>query len=442
MKKQQQRIDRLKIKGTPAPRNTPTSPLLATSKANKTNNPNVAASDRSYEFILRKANKQALEAMPTGPIHITRRMNYLNRVQHANFGISTMDSPFITSEGTVIEQSPKFVICGQPMNGYSHKSFGKDTSDQRVGNYKTSAQEIYRARHNIKSRARSEPSWQSVEKTQNGESSPTKTEIKDNRSIHSSSFISVPSSASENANVSIRRVQSEKPRSSFELQGRNFKPVNGLNLGLSSSVSGDFVISKPKAWTRRKNSDDKKDESGSSDVNQNNCVTLNVNNGKQQVNLPTSVPKYSKSFIKRGIRNFNNPYRLLKHRERQVTIRTQNLDMKSVQKITNMSNSKDVLEKLPKGASSEAFLLEMMFDTNGQMTRRSNVSCKYSDIALHRDLDEYMVVRTPPSSTRDSPVKSQRGRSGKTYLDELEEESHWAGNDVKEEGIVNGRTQS
>ncbi|OWF37625.1 uncharacterized protein LOC110467212 [Mizuhopecten yessoensis] len=445
--KKQGTVDRLKIKGTPAPRNTPTSPLLSMSKANRASNPNVAAVDRSYEFVLRKANRKALEQMPAGPSHITRRMDFLNRIQNANFGISTMDSPYITSEGTVVDDQPKFVLCGQPLNGCSSKSFVKYFSDQRVGSYKTSAQEMYRARHNIKTRARSEPAWRTTD-NRNGDSSSAKTEFKDNRSMHSSSFISVPSSASESVTFpAMRPSPVDRNKSSFELKGRSFKPVNGLNLGFSSSVSGDFVISKSPS---RVSKDDKKEtvntttapnESGKA-----GSAFLHINNDPQEVTIApengTEFPKYNKSFAKKGVRFFNNPYRLLKNRERQVAIRTQNLDMKSVQKITNMntdnpSESEKVLENLPKGESSEQLLLEMMFDVNGQRTRRSHVSGKYSDIALHRDLDEYMVVRTPPSSTRDSPVKSHRGKSGRRYLDELEEESHWAGNDISEARIIN-----
>ncbi|XP_060067427.1 uncharacterized protein LOC132547658 [Ylistrum balloti] len=448
--KKQGTVDRLKVKGTPAPRNTPTSPLLSMSKANRATNPTVAAVDRSYEFILRKANRKALEQMPAGPSHITRRMDFLNRIQHANFGISTMDSPYITSEGTVVDDRPKFVLCGQPLNGYSPKSFVKYFSDQRVGSFKTSAHEIYRARHNIRTRARSEPTWKTTEK-QNGDNSSAKTDFKDTRSIHSSSFISVPSSASESVTLPAMRPSTvDKSKSSFELKGRSFKPVNGLSLGLSSTVSGDFVISKNNS---RMSKEDKRETDGTSSTpnqtsqpNQSGSAFLHINNDPQEVTIAadngSDFPKNNKSFAKKGIRYFNNPYRLLKHRERQVAVRTQNLDMKSVQKIANMSNetmsdSEKVLENLPRGASSEQLLLEMMFESNGQKTRRSHVSGKYSDIALHRDLDEYMVVRTPPSSTRDSPVKSHRGKSGKRYLEELEEESHWAGNDINEVGIIN-----
>ncbi|XP_033741076.1 uncharacterized protein LOC117327937 [Pecten maximus] len=439
-------VDRLKIKGTPAPRNTPTSPLLSMSKANRATNPSVAAVDRSYEFILRKANRKALEQMPAGPSHITRRMDFLNRIQSANFGISTMDSPYITSEETVVDDRPKFVLCGQPLNGYSPKSFIKYFSDQRVGNFKTSAHEIYRARHNIKTRARSEPTWRTTDK-QNGDRSSAKTDFKDTRSIHSSSLISVPSLASESVTLpAMRPSPVDKAKSSFELKGRSFKPVNGLSLGFPSSVSGDFMISKSKSRVSKK---DKKETDGttstSSQPNPGGSAFLHINNDPQEVKIASDngaeFPKHNKSFGKKGIRYFNNPYRLLKHRERQVAVRTQNLDMKSVQKIANMSNdamseSEKVLENLPGGASSEQLLLEMMFESNKPNTRRS-ISGKYSDIALHRDLDEYMVVRTPPSSTRDSPVKSHRGKSGRRYLDELEEESHWAGNDINEVGIIN-----
>ncbi|XP_069127587.1 uncharacterized protein [Argopecten irradians] len=442
-------VDRLKIKGTPAPRNTPTSPLLSMSKANRASNPNVAAVDKSYEFILRKANRKALEQMPAGPSHITRRMDFLNRIQNANFGISTMDSPYITSEGTVVDDRPKFVLCGQPINGYSPKSFIKYFSDQRVGNFKTSAHEIYRARHSgVKNRARSEPSWGKTDR-QNGDSLSAKTDFKDTRSIHSSSYISVPSSATESVTLpAMRPSPVDKAKTSFELKGRSFKAVNGLSLGFPSSVSGDFVISKSNS---RVSKEDKKETDGttstSTQPNTSGSAFLHINNDPQEVKISADngveFPKHNKSFAKKGVRYFNNPYRLLKYRERQVAIRTQNLDMKSVQKITNrsmsndtMSESEKVLDNLPRGASSEQLLLEMMFESNKQNTRRA-VSGKYSDIALHRDLDEYMVVRTPPSSTRDSPVKSHRGKSGRRYMDELEEESHWAGNDINEVGIIN-----
>lgn len=405
-------IDKLKVKGAPAPRNTPTSsPVMATSRANRpVITSTILTLDKSYEIILKQTSRHSLELAAAGMSAAARRMEYLSRVQHANFGISTMDSPFIVCEDSVIEEKPYFVLCGQPVNGVSAKSLEKYLSENRTGNFKTSPHEMYRVRHGVKTaKARSEPPFLV------SRSKRAKSDLLD--------YSSHRSEHNNNTNLS-SAVSSRKPLSETN---SNAVPVELTTKSLkcfsepekAQPKSADYMAFRPikssKILMTRHEMTEKivrDHETGKAlltCIHVNNHIPGNARNHEMDEN---SIQSQSKAFSQNGLRAFNNPYRSLKHRE-NVIMRDRKTDLKTVRKIAKLPTDIPMIQSgkqidLPKNIlrvpnpCSDTFLLQMLLTANNPKTphlpspKAARVSTgKYSDIALQRDLDDYSQVRTP-----------------------------------------------
>ncbi|KAK3098078.1 hypothetical protein FSP39_015934 [Pinctada imbricata] len=458
-------IDKLRVKGAPAPRNSPTSPLMATSRANRPIPNTIISLDKSYDIILKHGNKNSVEFAYMNSSAPGRRLEYLSRVQHANFGISTMDSPYCVSEDQSIEDKPYFVLCGQPVSGVNNKTFNKYISDQRTGNYKTSAKEMHRVKTTkLAVKAKSEPSGRPRKSGMSIKSGISKqsvvSEFRDNASLHSD-FNPPPSSAISIVSHKPMTEQKGGDKSPFELTGRGFK---GGQVSIEKFVprSADFMVKsvrQPARVTRQENTE-KNVRSNDDDVGTLRTC-LQVNSQPDHQSRPSTVGDYQSAsqqkmaFAKNGIRLFNNPYRHMKHRE-NVLMRDRQVDMKSVRKITRLNTSSlhvtnDKHFDFPRGIlrvpnpCSDTFLLQMLLAVNSpkvQSHHQKSVTGKYSDIALQRDLDEYMVVRTPSSQSKPasgaqrSQVVAKSGKSARSNLDHVEEDnSTWAGNEIDEEAI-------
>ncbi|XP_061167498.1 uncharacterized protein LOC133176394 [Saccostrea echinata] len=437
-------IEKLKVKGAPAPRNTPaSSPVMATSRANR---PMVTSTiltlDKSYEIILKQTSRHSLELAAAGMSAASRRMEYLGRLQHANFGISTMDSPFIVCEDSVIEEKPFFVLCGQPVNGVSAKSLEKYLSENRTGNFKTSAHEMYKVRHGVKTaKVRTEPPFL-VSRARRA-----KSDLLD-YSSHRSDVHVVPSSAVSRKPLS----ESNSNATPIELTTKSFKGVNESEKLSSHPRSADYMAFRPiksstKMMTRHEMTEKiiKDHESGKAlltCIHVNHHTPGNIRNHEDDENLPS----HSKAFSSHnGLRTFNNPYRNLKHRE-NVIMKDRKTDMKSVRKIAKLPPDLHMTQSgkqitLPKNIlrvpnpCSDTFVLQMLVTANNPKVYHPPLprtsSGKYSDIALQRDLDDYVQVRTPsiPPKSPAVPIKSPEQKAVKSGKSNhvVEDEGDWAG---------------
>lgn len=426
-------IDKLRVKGAPAPRNTPTSsPVMATSRANRpVITSTILTLDKSYEIILKQTSRHSLELAAAGMSAASRRMEYLNRVQHANFGISTMDSPFIVCEDSIIEEKPYFVLCGQPVNGVSAKSLEKYLSENRTGNFKTSPHEMYRVRHGVKTaKVRTEPPFLV------SRSKRAKSDLVDYSSHRSDTVLSSAVS---------RKPLSEANSSAvpIELTTKSLKSFREAGRATVQSKSADYLAFRPikssKVMMTRHEMTEKivrDHESGKAlltCIHVNNHIPGNARNHEVDEN---SIQAQSKAFSQNGLRPFNNPYRNLKHRE-NVIMKDRKTDMKSVRKIANLPVDVHMIQNgkqidLPKNIlrvpnpCSDTFLLQMLLTANNPKTyqppKATRVSTgKYSDIALQRDLDDFSQVRSPSVPPK-SPAGPAKSPDEKTSSHQEEEE--------------------
>lgn len=422
-------IERLRVKGAPAPRNTPASPLL--SRSSRAIPSTVIALDKSYEIVLKNSNKQLIEAGNTVAV---RRQDFLSRLQHANQGITSMDSPYDSSEVGITEEKPSFVLCGKPVNGFTTKTIDKYLKDQRVGNYKTSAHEVTRVKlQNKESKTRSEPNRSAgLEKSVNFNESLT---IQDTNSIKSNNGANNPPPTTPAPSV-ISLSKRGTNMSSFELTGKNFRSA-------SSADWREIIGSSDQKRSRL----DKQAKSADNPLKH----YLRINNKERARNQfsDNSAKSFSlpNSFSTKGIRKFNNPYRLLKYSKRQMLLhQKETTDHDHLQRITHPPKSAPHYNgksmDLPKSIlrvpnpCSETFLLQMMLDSN-TMSGRKHTSSKYSDIAVHKDLEEFIMIRSPSSQSKGMSNGPKSSKSGKSVLNGLDEESIWPGNDVQEEALEN-----
>lgn len=427
-------IDRLRVKGAPAPRNTPSSPLL--SRSSRPIPSTVIALDKSYEIVLKHANKQLIEAGNTVAV---RRVDFLNRLQHANQGMTSMDSPTSSCEFGMVEERPNFVLCGQPVNGMTPKTIDKYLKEQRVGSYKTSAHEVTRVKlQNKVSKSRNEPSPKSAgaEKSVNFNDELSVQDVPSpTKSIGAGN--NAPPSTPAPSIVSLQKRG--MVFNNFELTGRNFKSASSPDWSLLGSSS------------RKRSKLDKRYRGSVSRSAESPYKTyLRVNNNEQARSdlSEDSTNNFSlpNSFSTKGIKKFNNPYRLLKYSKREILLhQKQTTDYDNLRKVTSPPKSAPIHNgknfDLPKSIlrvpnpCSDTFLLQMMLDSN-ILSGKKHPSSKYSDIAVQRDLEEFMVVRSPTSPGKGispGPKSLKSARSGKSVLNGVEEESIWPGNEVHEE---------
>ena len=452
-------IEKLRVKGAPVPRNSPTSPLMATSRANRPIPSTILSLDKSYDFILKQANKNSSECAYLNPKTVGRRMEFLNRVKEANFGISTMDSPYVVSEDHVVKETPCFVLCGQNVSGVDNKTIEKFLTDHRTGNFKTSAKEMQRVRTaKAVGKCRSEPSARPREykTTKDG----TRSEYQDNMSIRSDfNTATIPSSAISIVSQKPITESGASDKSPFELTGRGFK---GGHVSVEKFVprSSEYMSSRAMRHsghriTRQEHTEKNVKTNGDDIGSLRTCLSVNSKNGS--VIRPRTIEEYAKSsqnqggFSKSCVRIFNNPYRHLKHRE-NVLMRDRKVGMKTVRKITQVDTSTLQIHNnkhfgIPRGIlrvpnpCSDTFLLQMLLAVNSPKSyHQKSVTGKYSDIAIQRDLDEYMVVGSSARSKTHSEVQrsqvvTKSGKSNPSNLENVEEGSTWAGNDVNEDEI-------
>lgn len=428
-------IDRLRVKGAPAPRNTPASPLL--SRSNRPIPSTVIALDKSYEIVLKHANKQLIEAGNTVAV---RRVDFLNRLQHANQGMTSMDSPASSSEFGLTEEKPSFVLCGHPVNGMTPKTIDKYLKDQRVGSYKTSAHEVSRVKlQNKVSKTKNEPSPKSA----NAERSVN---FNDELSVQDVPSPTKSVGAGNNAppTTPAPSIVSLQKRgiafsNNLELSGRNFKSASSPDWSLLGSSQQHKSKSRYRGGISR---------SAGGPYN----TFLRVNNSERARSDLSSEPSnfsLPNSFSTKGIKKFNNPYRLLKHSKREILLhQKETTDYENLRKVTSPPKSAPIHNAkhldVPKSIlrvpnpCSDTFLLQMMLDSN-ILSGKKHPSSKYSDIAVQRDLEEFMMVRSPSSPVKGvspGPKSLKSARSGKSMLNGVEEESVWPGNEVHEE-VVN-----
>ena len=428
-------IGNLKVLGEPAPRtNSGGMPLSATLRANKP-----ALFDREYPFVL-KDGETAEEMTVTGftshsaPV---RKMEHLSRVKTANFGISTMDSPFIVSEETdrLILAKPHFVLCGLPV-GSKEIDPHLYLSETRVGNYKTTARALYEARRGIRSgKAHSEP-IQFADRDRFSEIDETGPQA----------IPPIPPTTPINF-MPGGRAKSNTSVKSLELQGQKVQVATSAPDWEYCTPNQLYVRHKKINLLQR---DDISEGShlrrdGSSVSRSSTVETVQGSVVNNSLTVSTGHRKHIRPQVKPLLKiNYNNPYRnsLL---EKVAFASDKKLEFNSVDSYmkyhrTRANNGKPITAprtviRVPKPCS-DTFLLQMMYELNRPKSRRSGQGTNYSDIAVTTDLEEYVQTRTSSSLSKAQSnidrfqgrksVKS--GKSNRSFLDAdtiEEEESKW-----------------
>lgn len=427
----------LKVMGEPAPRTSSgTTPLGATLRVNKN------LFDREYPFVIKDGGTAEPVTITGHTSHSApvRKMEHLSRVKTANFGISTMDSPYIVSEDTdpLILDKPHFILCGVPM-GSKEIDHHLYLSEARVGNYKTTAKALYDARRGARSgKAYSEP----IPLSEREIYSET-----DEMGLHGIPPIPPTTPINFVPGVKTKSASSAK---SLELQGQKVHTTKSAPDWEHCNPNQLFVRHKKINLLQRD------DMSESSHQRPTTCTTSHgsiaetvhgsvVNNS---MTVSTGYRKHIKPYVKEFVKiNYNNPYRNSKHLEKAAFASDTKLEFNSVDSYMNYhrtraKNGKQILApraviRVPKPCS-DTFLLQMMYDLNRPKSRRSGQGTTYSDIAVTRDLEEYVQARTSSSLSkaqsnidrfqgRKSGKSVKSGKSSRSFLDTdtIEEESKW-----------------
>lgn len=426
-----------KVMGEPAPRTSSgTTPLGATSRMNKP-----IVFDRAYPFVLKDGDPPEGMAVPGFTSHSApvRKMEHLSRVKTANFGISTMDSPYIVSEDTdpLILGKPHFVLCGLPV-GAKEIDHHLYLNEARVGNYKTTAKALYEARRCARSgKAYSEPVPYSEREM-----------YSDIDDMGPQAIPPIPPTTPINF-VPGAKAKSVSSAKSLELQGQRVQTTNS---------GPDWELCNPnQLYVRHKKinllqRDDMSEAShqrrdGSSTTSHGSHIeTVHGSVVNNSFTVSTGYRKHAKpkEFVKI---NYNNPYRNSKHLEKVAFASDKKLEFNSVDSYMNYhrtraKNGKQIVAprtviRVPKPCS-DTFLLQMMYELNRPKSRRSGHGTNYSDIAVTRDLEEYVQARTSSSlskaqsnidryQARKSNKSVKSGKSSRSCFDNetIEEESMW-----------------
>lgn len=458
-------LDSLMVQGEAAPKNPGgVAPLSATLRANKPLN-HLNSSERTYPFVLNKTpeNEDVTVTSLNGPTTVpVRKMEHLSRVRTANFGITTMDSPFVVSgdhETTFVIEKPHFVLCGLPVSGSKEIDHHLYVSEARVGNFKTSARALYQARRGPRSsKALSDPAFAHPEKELiNFNTNLTET-------VDESGKKSVPPIPPTTPVNYSHHLASLKPRTAigmrtFEGGGQKFHGSIPSGEAESKYVPNDLIKHRKMTLLRREQTSDSielhREHSSVSTRSGKSVetVTESVVTNSLTVTTGKGAKIVSKSLSKSAKVNYNNPYRNTKFKERLALnghtkrIEFNSLDSYLKYQKQHHNNERHIFTprsvlRVPKPCS-DTFLLQMMYDLNRPKTRKS--SAKYSDIAVTQDLEEFVQTRTSSSLSKTqsnidkfmgkSSVTSAKSaksgkstRSAKSMMDAgaIEEEETWA----------------
>ena len=470
-------IDGLRVKGEAAPKTSGVvAPLSATVRANKPGNQPTPI-EKSYQFILNNTpgTEELTITSLNGPSVPVRKMEHLSRVRTANFGITTMDSPFTINgeqEPALIIEKPHFVLCGLPV-GSKEIDPHLYVNEQRVGNFKTSAKAIYQARRGLR------PSKALTEQL---------SLVSDKDIINYNT--NLPETYEETGKKSVPPIPPTTPVN-YAHHLASLKPKTAIGIRSEEGAQkfhgsipstdaekyqhNDLLIRNRKVLLHRR---DETNESGEHLPREHSSVSTRSMKSVETVtdsvvtnSLTVTTGKGSK-IVTRAVSksaskvNYNNPYRNTKFRERMALSGNRRLEFNSIDSYFQYQkrqhyNGKHFMTpravlKIPKPCS-DTFLLQMMYDMNRPLSkRRSQGSAAYSDIGLTKDLEEfvqsrtssslsktqtnidkYLGKRTPKSAKSVRSAKSRKStRSAKSALDAeaIEEEGDW-----EEENIhVNG----
>ena len=430
-------IGNLKVLGEPAPRSASggSMPLSATVRLNKP-----ILFDRAYPFVLKdgESGEEMTHTGLTSHSAPVRKMEHLSRVKTANFGISTMDSPYTVSEATdpLILAKPHFVLCGLPV-GSKEIDPHLYLSETRVGNYKTNARALYEARRGIRSgKAYSEPV---------GFGDNHFSEIDE---MGPQAIPPIPPTTPINF-IPGGRAKSNTSVKSLELQGQKVTVTTPAPEWEYCTPNQLFVRHKKINLLQR---DDVSEGShvrrdGSSVSRGSTVETVQGSVVNNSLTVTTGHRKHIRPQVKTVVRiNYNNQYRN-SHLDKVAFESDKKLEFNSVDSYmkyhrTKANNGKTLASqraviRVPKPCS-DTFLLQMMYDLNRPKSRRSVQGTNYSDVAMTTDLEEYVQTRTSSSlsktqsnidrfQARKSGKSVKSGKSSRSFndADTIEEESKW-----------------
>lgn len=427
----------LKVMGEPAPRSSSgTNPLGSTIRVNKN------LFEREYPFVIKDGGMTEPVTIVGHTSHSApvRKMEHLSRVKTANFGISSMDSPYIVSEDTdpLILDKPHFVLCGVPM-GSKEIDHHLYLSEARVGNYKTTAKALYDARRGARSgKAYSEP----IPLSEREIYSET-----DEMGLHG--IPPIPPTTPINF-VPGAKAQSASSAKSLELQGQRVHTTKPPTDWEHCNPNQLFVRHKKINLLQRDDISESSHHRPTTGTTSHGSTVETVQGSvvNNSMTLSMGYRKHIKPYVKEFVKvNYNNPYRNSKQLEKVAFASDKKLEFNSVDSYMNYQrsrakNGKQLLTpraviRVPKPCS-DTFLLQMMYDLNRPKSRRSAHGTNYSDIAVTRDLEEYVQARTSSSLSktqsnidkfqgRKSGKSVKSGKSSRSFLDTdtIEEETKW-----------------
>lgn len=416
-------IDGLRVKGEAAPKNAGAVPTLsATLRINKTAG-QLNPMDRSYQFVLnRSSNVEDLSITSlNGPSVPVRKMEHLSRVRTANYGITTMDSPFVTNgelEPAFVIEKPHFVLCGLPV-GSKEIDHHLYVNEARVGNYKTSAKAVYQARRGQR---------QGKTLTDQMHSYPEKEVINYNTNL--------PETVDETGKKSVPPIPPTTPVNYAHHLASLMKPKTAPGLRTFGDDIYKFQGSIPSPENEHRYLENdllvrnrkivlhRRDESAENMELQREHSSVSTRSGRSIETVTDSVVNnsltvttgkgakiVSRSMSKSASKvNYNNPYRNTKFRERMALSGHRRLEFNSIdsyfkyQKQQN-HNGKHIMTprailKIPKPCS-DTFLLQMMYEMNRPKAKRSTQgSAVYSDVGMTKDLEEFVQSRTSSSLSK------------------------------------------
>jgi len=453
----------LQVKGEAAPKagNSSTS-LSATIRVNRPNNGLVNMS-RPYSLVFnsKAPNEDLTVTALTGPSVPVRKIEHLNRVRTANFGISTMDASYEyvgEPESPFVIEKPHFVLCGLPIGSkeIDHHLYVNET---RVGSFKTSAKALYQARRGPRSaKTVSEPVNQM----------PDSSLINPNSSLpeaeearrQSKPIPPIPPTTPQNYSHFISMVKPKTAQARMTTENGHFHgSIPSAELE-NSYIPSDLVKHKKLTLMRREKTtgdyfDLQREQSTVSTTHSirsmetvsesvvNNSLTVTTGKGVRLVNktvekVPTKV-------------NYNNPYRNTKHKERMALNSHKRMEFNSLDtylRYQKQNNGRHVMAprailRIPKPCS-DTFLLQMMYDLNRPTSRRSAKSTRFSELNRSKDLEDFVNTRTSSSlSKAQSNIDKYMGntRQGAKSIKSIKSAKSVAADTIEEEleDIMNER---
>lgn len=409
-------INALQIKGEAAPKSSNAGePLSATIRVNRPMT-TLVNQNRPYQFVFNNQgpHEDLTVTALSGPTVPVRKMEHLSRVRTANFGISSMDSNFDfvgEPETTFVIEKPHFVLCGLPIGSkeIDHHLYVNET---RVGNFKTSAQALYKARKGLRSaKAFSEPLPSALDKSLINHN----TNLPDaDDSVGQKPIPPIPPTTPVNYAHYLTMVKPKTAAGRMSSESAHFHgSIPSVEIE-NNYIPTDLVKHKKLTLIKREKSgadiiDIQREHSSVSthSIRSMETVSESVVNNSLTVTTGKGARLVSRSAGKtQGKVNYNNPYRHTKHKERMALNGNKRIEFNSLDtylKYQKQQNGRHIMTprailRIPKPCS-DTFLLQMMYDLNRPMSRRSN-STKYSDIARTKDLEDMVHTRTSSSLSK------------------------------------------